>query len=71
MTPDSTERWFLPEDRLLTPEDVADLLSVDREWVYRRARSGYLPAIKIGKFWRFRESAIRRFLADSESGGRD
>ena len=33
----------------LTPEDVAVLLQIDRETVYRMARRGDLPAFKVSK----------------------
>jgi excisionase family DNA binding protein len=54
--------------RLLTPEDLAELLQVDRETVYRMARRGELPAIKVARHWRFRATRIDRWLADLETG---
>jgi excisionase family DNA binding protein len=33
----------------LTPEDVAALLRIDRETVYRMARRGELPAFKVSR----------------------
>jgi excisionase family DNA binding protein len=54
--------------RLLTPEDVAELLRVDRETIYRMARRGELPAIKVARHWRFRAARIDRWLRDLESG---
>jgi excisionase family DNA binding protein len=58
----------LQPDRLLTPEDVADLLQVDRETIYRMARRGELPAIKVARHWRFRAERLDRWLADLETG---
>jgi excisionase family DNA binding protein len=52
--------------RLLTPEDVAELLKVDRETIYRMARRGELPAIKVARHWRFRAARIERWLRELE-----
>jgi excisionase family DNA binding protein len=56
--------------RLLTPEDVAELLQVDRETIYRMARRGDLPAIKVARHWRFRAARIERWLRELEDGER-
>lgn len=40
------------EASLLTPQEVAELLRVDRQTVYRWLRQGDLQAIKIGGVWR-------------------
>jgi excisionase family DNA binding protein len=56
--------------RLLTPEDVAELLQVDRETIYRMARRGDLPAIKVARHWRFRAARIERWLWELEGGER-
>ena len=62
-THDSTE---VDPARLLTPEDIAELLQVDRETVYRMARRGDLPAIKVARHWRFRAAGIDRWLQQLE-----
>ena len=51
--------------RLLTVEQVADLLGVPRSWVYGRTRArdrARLPGLRLGKYWRFRESEVRALL---------
>lgn len=57
---------------LLTAREVQDLLDVDKSTVYRMASDGRLPAVKVGRQWRFPADAIRsRFaLAPVENGGR-
>jgi excisionase family DNA binding protein len=53
---------------MLTSHDLQDLLHVDRSTIYRMAESGRLPAMKVGRQWRFPEEAIRRWLAgDTET----
>jgi excisionase family DNA binding protein len=49
--------------KLLKPEEVADILSVPVGWVRANAREGTLPAIKLGRYWRFSPSAIDAFIA--------
>ncbi|NNL98141.1 MAG: helix-turn-helix domain-containing protein [Acidimicrobiia bacterium] len=39
--------------RLLTTPQVAEFLGVDRSTIYRMAADGRLPAIKVGRQWRF------------------
>ena len=51
--------------RLLTVEEVAELLQVPRSWVYERTRRRgleRLPHLKLGKYLRFEEGAVREFL---------
>lgn len=51
--------------RLLTVEEVADLLHVPVSWVYGRMRKRSLerlPAYRLGKYWRFREDEIHAWV---------
>jgi excisionase family DNA binding protein len=52
--------------QLLTPEEVATLLGVSRLFVIRQSRSGSIPAIKIGKCYRYRASTIDSWLREQE-----
>lgn len=47
---------------MLTARDIQDLLQVDRSTVYRMAEDGRLPAIKVGKQWRFPASQVNEWL---------
>ncbi len=47
---------------LLNAKDMQDLLQVDRSTIYRMAESGRLPAIKIGKQWRFPVEQVEEWL---------
>jgi excisionase family DNA binding protein len=51
----------------LTPEDVAVLLRIDRETVYRMARRGELPAFKVSSRWRFLPSRLQRWMEEQET----
>lgn len=50
----------MPE--LLTVAEVADLLRVSDMTVYRLIRTGELPAVRVGRNYRVRESALDAFL---------
>lgn len=47
---------------LLTAQQVQRLLRIDKSTVYRMAGDGRLPAIKVGKQWRFPSDEIERML---------
>jgi excisionase family DNA binding protein len=51
-------------DIWLTPEELADLLRVHRQTIYRELRAGRLPSvIKIGNQWRIPKNAALKALA--------
>ena len=52
--------------QLLTPEEVASLLGVSRLFVVRQSRAGKIPAIKLGKVYRYRASTIDSWLREQE-----
>jgi excisionase family DNA binding protein len=51
-------------DRLLTVSEVAATMRVSNMTVYRLIKSGQLPAIRVGKNFRIRESDVDRYLSD-------
>ncbi len=53
---------LVPEERLLTVSEVADLLRINKSTVYRMAKQGRLPATRVGRQWRFRKSVLDRLL---------
>lgn len=55
------------QEHLLTPDQVAEILSVTEHWVRQKAREGEIPAIKLGRYWRFSRSAIEAWLTDRQS----
>jgi excisionase family DNA binding protein len=59
----------LPE-RLLTPEQVAQYLNVNRFTVYRLLVQKQLPAFKVGGQWRFKRTLIEEWLMKNAIGSR-
>lgn len=49
-------------DQLLTVEEVAKFLRLREETIRTMARSKRIPALKIGRAWRFRVDDIRKIL---------
>lgn len=49
---------------LLTAKDLQTLLQVDRSTIYRLAEAKRLPAIKVGKQWRFPADQIESWLQE-------
>lgn len=48
---------------VLTVREVARLLDIDEMTVYRLARTGRLPAFKVGSQWRFGREALDAWVA--------
>lgn len=60
----------LSGDRLLTVEQVAHRLQVPPSWVYGRTRSrarDRIPGFRLGKYWRFREADVVKWLETRRS----
>ncbi|HSL12456.1 MAG TPA: helix-turn-helix domain-containing protein [Actinomycetota bacterium] len=52
------------EARLLTVNEVADLLRVSRMTVYRMIKDGDMPAVRVGRGYRLREDDVDTYLSD-------
>jgi excisionase family DNA binding protein len=55
-------------DRLLTAEDVAEILGVPKSWVYAASRRGELPTVTLGRYRRYRPEAIEQWITEQERG---
>lgn len=62
MSQDLTER----RPRLMNTGEVAKYLRVSRSLIYRMAREGQIPALKVGRKWLFRKETIEQWLAERE-----
>ncbi len=56
-------------DRLLTADELAKRLGMKTEWVWAQARAGRIPHVRLGRYRRFRESAVEAWLQGLETGG--
>jgi excisionase family DNA binding protein len=48
----------MADDQIMTAEEVATYLRLDLTTVQRMAARGDLPAVKVGRYWRFRKEFI-------------
>ena len=51
--------------RVMNVDEVARYLRVVPDTIYRKARRGEIPAVKMGKVWRFPKETIDKWLNDS------
>jgi excisionase family DNA binding protein len=59
-----------PAGTLLTATDLAERWwQVPTSWVYDAARRGHLPAVRLGRYRRFRIEAIEQFEAQGGTAG--
>jgi excisionase family DNA binding protein len=56
-------------DRLLTADELAERLGMKTEWVWAQARADRIPHVRLGRYRRFRESAVEEWLRELETGG--
>jgi excisionase family DNA binding protein len=55
------------QEKLLTIEQVATYLKVDKFTVYRLVTSRKLPAFKVGSQWRFKRKIIDAWLENNSN----
>lgn len=51
-------------ERLLSIDDVADLLQMPQGWVEQQIRMDFLEGVLLGHEWRIEPEALCRFVAD-------
>jgi len=51
-------------EEILTVKELAKYLKMDEHTVYRLARKGVLPGVKIGGEWRFKKDLIDRWIEE-------
>lgn len=52
---------------LLTTKEVQDLFKVDKSTIYRMAEDGRIPAVKVGRQWRFPSEKLGSLLGGAAS----
>lgn len=55
------------DDQFLTTEEVMDYLQVNLRTVYRLIKAGRIPAVRIGRQWRFQKKDIDAWLNGNRS----
>ena len=57
-------------DPLLSVEQAAEYLGVSAYTVRQWARERRIPAIRLGRYWRFRQSSLDAWIQAQERAGR-
>lgn len=55
------------QQKLLTTQEVADLLRISRSTIWRWCVSGKLEAVKVGRNWRIPREEIERMLGSHQN----
>src|SRR5207253_1752900 len=56
------------DETFLTTEEVLEYLQVNLRTVYRLIKAGKIPAVRVGRQWRFRKSDIDTWLDHQRAG---
>ena len=56
--------------KLLTAEEMAEVLQVKLSTIYKWTHEGFVPHVKLGKLVRFRESEVLAWLEKRSEKGR-
>lgn len=49
-------------ERLLTTKEASEILKIHPKVLERMAKRGEVPALKVGKFWRYRATALDAWI---------
>jgi len=55
---------FTEEKEIITVKQVAEYLQMDEHTVYKLARSGLIPSLKIASQWRFKKDIIDKWISE-------
>lgn len=67
MTISDVDTPLFGKEDLLTAPELATLLAVPLGWVYSQTRAGLIPTVRLGRYCRYRPSAVARWLEEAES----
>ncbi|HIC91292.1 MAG TPA: DNA-binding protein [Syntrophaceae bacterium] len=55
---------IMKEKEIMTVKQVAEYLQMDEHTIYKLARSGQIPSIKIAGQWRFKKEVIDKWISE-------
>jgi excisionase family DNA binding protein len=53
-------------EHLLTAQELAAMLGVPSSWVYSQTRAGFIPTVRLGRYYRYRAAAIASWIESRE-----
>jgi excisionase family DNA binding protein len=57
---------FVPDENVFTVQELATYLRMRPVTIYKHAKTGKLPAFKVGANWRFKKTTIDRWISEQE-----
>ncbi len=57
-------------EKLLTSKEASEVLKIHPKVLERMAKRGEVPALKVGKFWRYRATALDAWINSRLQSGR-
>jgi excisionase family DNA binding protein len=66
VTPPNVNGEHVGMDALLTAPEVAALLQVTKAWVYAETRAKRIPHVRLGRYVRYRRSAVLLWISALE-----
>ncbi len=57
----------MADEQLMSVKDVAQYLQVDMSTIYLWSQRGQMPAMKVGRMWRYRRAEIDAWLNQRRS----
>jgi excisionase family DNA binding protein len=58
-------------EKLITAKELAQFLKLSESTIYKLARNGEIPGLKIGDSWRFDQQDIERMIRSVKRGSRN
>lgn len=56
---------------IMTIRDVADYLRLSEATIYQMARAGRIPALRMGRIWRFKKENIDHWIENATEKSKD
>jgi excisionase family DNA binding protein len=53
------------KDEIMTIKDLSHYLKINEKTIYKLAKQGKLPGVKIGGMWRFKKEAIDNWMMNA------
>jgi excisionase family DNA binding protein len=55
----------MPDFTFYTIDEVKKILKISRRTLYNYINNGNIKAVKIGKYWRIRQTDLEKFIEDN------
>jgi len=62
----ASELWRALVKEVMTPKELAEYLRVHVRTIYRLAKSGQIPSLKVGGSWRFKKENVDSWLSETK-----